>query len=249
MHLNWELVNHVHPYILITDADCEPQKNWLKEYSKKFEDGFDFLFGIAPFYQENYLVNKISCFENLRNTLLSIFATTIGLFYTAAARNFGFNKRSFEKVGGYSKTKDTLSGDDDLLLREAVKNNLKIGAVTEKGSFVFSKTKDTFKDYLNQRARHTQTSFHYLFKHQIMLGLWHIFNLLIVFSPVLFFLNIYFLLLLPVKLLVDLQVVLLNQNNLGYKFSLFEILYLQIFYEMFLIVHFFNAKFGKIEWK
>jgi len=239
----------VHPYILITDADCEPQQDWLKAYSIKFADGFDFLFGIAPFFRDKFLVNRISCFENLRNSMLTFFAANIGLPYSAAARNFGFKKSSFEKVGGYSKTTDTLSGDDDLLLREAVKNNLKIGTVTEKGSFVFSETKETFKEYLLQRARHTQTSFHYLFRQQLMLGVWHVFNLLLLFSPILFFIDIYFLLLLPVKLIVDLVVVLFSQSKFGYKFSFAEALYLQIFYEIFLIIHFFNAKFGRIEWK
>ena len=123
----------IHPYILITDADCEPQKDWLKAYSNKFADGFEFIFGIAPFYREKSLVNRISCFENLRNSILTFFTANIGLTHSAAARNFGFKKTSFEKVGGYSKTTDTLSGDDDLLLREAVKNHLKIGTVTAKG--------------------------------------------------------------------------------------------------------------------
>ena len=50
-----------HPYILITDADCHPQKNWLLTYSRKFELGYDMLFGIAPFYQNNNLINKIIC--------------------------------------------------------------------------------------------------------------------------------------------------------------------------------------------
>ena len=88
------------------------------------------LFGIAPFYQKKNLVNKISCFENLRSSVLSFSMASIGLPYTAAARNFGFSKNAFESLGGYSKTKDTKSGDDDLLLREAVKNKLKIGVVT-----------------------------------------------------------------------------------------------------------------------
>jgi len=247
--LEFGISKSVHPYILITDADCEPQKDWLKAYSNRFTDGFDFLFGIAPFFREKFLINRISCFENLRNSMLTFFAANIGLPYSAAARNFGFKKTSFEKVGAYSKTTDTLSGDDDLLLREAVKKNFKIGTVIANDSFVFSKTKETFKDYFNQRARHTQTSFHYLFKHQLMLGFWHEFNLLLLFSPILFFLDIYFLLLLPVKLIVDLVVVLFSQNKFGYKFSFLEIIYLQIFYELFLIFHFFNAKFGRIEWK
>ena len=64
--------------------------------------------------------------------------------YTAAARNFGFSKNAFELIGGYENTKDTKSGDDDLLLREAVKQNMKIGIVTRQDAFVYSETKKTF---------------------------------------------------------------------------------------------------------
>ena len=238
-----------YPFILITDADCHPQKNWLSACSAKFESGFDMIFGIAPFYQNENLINKITCVENLRAGLLSFSMAKLGLPYTSAARNFGFTKKAFEAIGGYSNTKDTLSGDDDLLLREAVKRKLKIGVVTDPGSFVYSETKKTFKEYLQQRARHTQTSFRYLKKHQFILGFWHLINLLFLFSPLMLFVNAWFGILLPAKLLVDLIVIKSTQNKFGYKFSVVEIFYLQIFFELFLIVHFFNARFSEIKWK
>lgn len=238
-----------HPYILITDADCRPQKYWLQAYSEKFESGYDVLFGIAPFYKKKHLVNRISCFENLRNSFFSFSLALFGFPYTAAARSFGFAKKAFESIGGYSNTKDTLSGDDDLLLREAVKRKLKIGVVTATDSFVYSETKKTFKEYFQQRARHTQTSFHYLKKHQLVLGFWHLTNLLFLFSPLLTFINVWFGILLPAKLLIDMIVIKLTQKEFGYKFSFTEIFYLQILYEIFLVVHFLNAQFSEIKWK
>jgi|WetSurSiteA1Bulk_404760.scaffolds.fasta_scaffold06553_2 cellulose synthase/poly-beta-1,6-N-acetylglucosamine synthase-like glycosyltransferase len=241
--------NARYPYILITDADCRPQIDWLKACSKKFSLGYDMIFGIAPFYQRQNIVNKISCFENLRSTFLSISFASIGLPYTATARNFGFTKNAFESLGGYSLTKNTIGGDDDLLLREAVKNKLKIGVVTEPGSFVYSETKKTLKDYLNQKARHTQTSFHYLLKHQFILCVWHLLNLSFLFSPLLMFFNPLLGLLLPAKLITDISVVKSNQTKFSYQFSTIEIFSLQIFYEIFLIVHFFNARFSSIKWK
>ncbi|MEJ2615118.1 MAG: glycosyltransferase, partial [Ignavibacteriaceae bacterium] len=39
------------PFILITDADCRPQKEWLKFYSERFINGYDFILGHAPFYE------------------------------------------------------------------------------------------------------------------------------------------------------------------------------------------------------
>lgn len=238
-----------YPQILITDADCQPQKNWLMEYSMKFQQGFDMLFGIAPFYQNKNLVNQISCFENLRSSLIAFSLAKMGLPYTASARNFGFSKDAFDKIGGYSKTKDTLSGDDDLLLREAVKNSLKIGLVTEPGSYVFSETKKTFAEYFKQKARHTQTSFHYLFKHKMILGCWHMLNLSLLFSPVLMIINPMFGIVLPSKLLIDLIVVKKTQKKISYNFSVMQIVYLQIVYELFLIVHFLNSIFSEIKWK
>jgi len=247
--LTYGIQNSQHPYLIITDADCRPQKYWLPAYSEKFESGYDVLFGIAPFYKEKHLVNRISCFENLRNSLLSFSMALFGFPYTAAARSFGFTKKAFEAIGGYLNTRDTLSGDDDLLLREAVKRKLKIGVVTAIESFVYSETKKTFQEYLQQRARHTQTSFHYLRRHQVILGFWHLTNLLILFSPLLMFINVWFGILLPAKLLIDIIVIKSTQKKFGYEFSFTEIFYLQLFYEIFLIVHFFNARFSEIKWK
>ena len=247
--LSFGIKNSKSSYILITDADCRPQSNWLQAYSNKFNLGYDMLFGIAPFYQHEYLVNKISCFENLRGILLSFPMTSLGLPYTATARNFGFTAKAFELLGGYSKTKDTISGDDDLLLREAVKSKMKIGVVSETDSFVYSDTKKTFREYFHQKARHTQTSFHYLKRHQFIIGFWHLLNLSFLFSLLLMFVNPLFGILLPAKLIIDFAVVKSNQKKLSYKFSIIEIFYLQIFYEILLIIHFFNARFSRIKWK
>jgi cellulose synthase/poly-beta-1,6-N-acetylglucosamine synthase-like glycosyltransferase len=241
--------NSNYPSILITDADCRPQSDWLKVCSKKFNSGYDMIFGIAPFYQHKQLVGKIACFENLRGSLLSFSIALLGFPYTAAARNFGFTKKTFELIGGYTKTRDTISGDDDLLLREAVKNKMKIGAVTGSGSLVYSETKKTFREYFQQKARHTQTSFHYLKKNQFSLGLWHLLNFSFLLSPLLMFFNPIFGVLFPAKLLTDFVMVKSNQKKFGYKFSTLESFYLQITYEILLIIHFFNARFSDIKWK
>jgi len=247
--LSLGIKNSKYPYILITDADCNPQINWLNAYSRKFKLGYEMLFGIAPFYKHRNLANKASCFENLRGSLLSFSMASLGLPYTAAARNFGFTKNAFELLGGYSKTKNTISGDDDLLLREALKNKMKIGVITEIGSFVFSEAKKTFREYFKQKARHTQTSFHYLIKHQLILSFWHLLNLSFLFSPLLMFFNPLLGILLPSKLIIDFIVIKSNQKKFSYTFSITEIIYLQIFYEVLLIIHFFNARFSEIKWK
>jgi cellulose synthase/poly-beta-1,6-N-acetylglucosamine synthase-like glycosyltransferase len=235
-------------FILITDADCAPMSGWLKASCGKFSEEYDFFFGVAPFQVGNSFVNNISCFENIRNNMLTFTAALAGFPYSAAARNFGFKKSSFEKIKGYSNTIETLSGDDDLLIREAVKNKMKIGILTDKDSFVFSKTKNTLSEYLKQKARHTQTSLHYLSIHKIMLALWHLTNLVFLFSPLLIFFNSIFFFLFIIKMITDIIVVYNLQKYFGYNFNPVKIFYLQTMYELLLIFNFINAVLGKSDW-
>ncbi len=237
------------PYIMITDADCLPNPDWLNIYSGAFSKGYDFIFGISPFKQNNFLVNKISCFENLRNSILTFAASKLGIPYSASARNFGFRKSAFQKIDGYKNTVETLSGDDDLLLREAVKNGFKIGAIISKDALVISSAKNAFKEYFIQKSRHTKTSLHYLLRHKIFLGVWHIINIFFLVSIFLSFINSVFIWLFILKILIDTTVILMVQKKFNYKFKFFEIVYLQIFYELFLIVNFLGAIFRKEQWK
>jgi cellulose synthase/poly-beta-1,6-N-acetylglucosamine synthase-like glycosyltransferase len=237
------------PYVLITDADCIPLKNWLNYFSQKFHEGYDFVFGITPFYQGKSQVNRTACFENLRNSLLTFSAAQLNMPYCASARNFGFRKSSFEMVKGYSNTVETLSGDDDLLLREAVKNKLRVKAIFSPGAFVYSDSKKTWQEYFLQRSRHTKTSIYYLTRHKIFLGFWHILNLIMLLSPAFCMINILFILPFFIKTGADSVTVLLIQKKFGYRFKLLEIIYLQIIYELILILNFMNAVWRKDRWE
>jgi cellulose synthase/poly-beta-1,6-N-acetylglucosamine synthase-like glycosyltransferase len=241
--------NAMNDYILITDADCCVSTAWMKRYSDKFNEGYDFLFGNAPFINEPGLVNAISRFENLRTFFLYTAAWKLHLPYSAAARNFGFKKSSFYKIKGYENTRETMSGDDDLLIREAVKNKMRIGYIPDSDAAVYSVSKDTIKDYLAQKARHTKTSIYYLPIHKIALGGWHLINLAALFSLFLGFYNKWFFVPTIIKILADLLIVKTNEGKSGYKFGWFEIIYLQVIYEILIVVNFMNALFRKDKWK
>ena len=237
------------PFILITDADCRPEKNWMKSFAAKFELGSEFIIGTAPLLQHKSFVNKISCFENLRTLLLTHWAANIGMPYSAAARSFGFKKESFEKLSGYENTLDTISGDDDLLLREAVKHKMKIDIVANKNSFVYSDAPKSFSEYLTQKTRHIKTSFHYIFIHKVFLAVWHLINLFMLFSPVLMIIGSKFLILFLVKIFGDIYLVSSTKKYFNYKFNFLEIIFYQVIYEILLIINFLNGSFRKVKWK
>jgi cellulose synthase/poly-beta-1,6-N-acetylglucosamine synthase-like glycosyltransferase len=236
-------------FIVITDADCKPEREWLKAISGKLDAGYDFVFGVAPIESGENLAQNLSAFENLRNSLLSIAAVGLNIPYTASARSFAFRKKSFERLGGYSKTTETISGDDDLLLREAVKNKMLIGTLIDPEALVNSSAPRSFEDYLKQKRRHLKTSFHYLFRQKIFLGAWHLLNLLCLFSTLLIFLSPVLLLPFIVKTFYDLFIVIKFQPELGHQFKFHQIIYLQILFEVFVLINFFNSFSKKTEWK
>ena len=238
-----------HPYILITDADCRPEFNWIQAFADKFFVRFDFVFGVAPFFERENFINKISCFENLRSSLLTLTATKLRLPYSASARSFGFSKEAFYEIAGYSNTIETLSGDDDLLLREAVKHKMKIDVLADRNAFVYSESMGKLDDYLRQKTRHTSTSVHYLFSQKLFLSSWHFLNLSFLISPLLLFISNKFLVLFFLKLFGDISLVLMTQKYFNYNFNFIEIILQQIIYEFMLVINFFNANFRKIEWK
>lgn len=237
-------------FIMITDADCRPVKDWISAFVSSFRDGHDFVFGIAPFNQKNNSdINSLVCFENLRSTLLTLSAAGHGLPYSAAARSFGFKKDSFNRIGGYSQITNSIGGDDDLLLKEAVKSNMSIGVVTNPQALVYSDAPVSTSDYFFQKRRHTKTSHYYLKKNKIMLAVWHILNLFAAFSILLFPFSIFFPIPFILKVYIDIKTVRKYQSKLTYNFSDLETFLLQFIYEILIVFHFFNS-FRKVgRWK
>jgi glycosyltransferase involved in cell wall biosynthesis len=230
-----------HPHILITDADCIPQKQWISAFAGKFNEGYDFVFGIAPYYPTNSITNLIAQFENLRAQIIMFAFAYLGLPYSAAARSFGFSKKAFKKIKGFRNTTETLSGDDDLLLREAIKHNFKIGLVVAKEAFVFSNTKENFTDFSNQKARHTSSSHHYSIKARLLLGIWHILNLVSFVSVFLFPLGVIFILPFIIKIIIDAFILNNFQNDFSYKINPLYFIFLQIIYELSIIYFFIKS--------
>ncbi|MFH0733985.1 MAG: glycosyltransferase [bacterium] len=235
-------------YILITDADCIIPTDWINEYNKKFNNNFHLVFGASPFIQKSSFINKFSCFENLRTLILTFFASKINFPYSAAARNIGFKKSFYFKIDGFSNMLDTYSGDDDLLIREAIKNNAKIGVLTNNNSFVYSSTKNTVSNFLKQKFRHTSTSYHYSLKQLIFPFVWHVINIFLLFSVFLFQMDKLFLIPFLIKLVIDIFVNKFFQKQYNYSFSLVELFFFQMFYEIFIILKFPISYFYKKKW-
>jgi hypothetical protein len=78
---------------------------------------------------------------------------------------------------------------------------------------------------------------------------WHVLNLILLLSPLFFFLNPLFLVPILFKLLVDVVTVKVFEGKLDYKFGIFQIIGLQILYEFMIVVNIINSKLLDYKWK
>lgn len=235
--------------IAITDADCEPESGWLKSISGAISDGYDLVFGYSPLRTKKNFISKISSFENLRNYILYFAAAGLGIPYSATSRSIAFTKQAYDKLNGFRNTLDALSGDDDLFIREAVKRKLKIGTFRSENDLVYSNPSESFIEYFKRKSRHLKTSHHYLIKHQLLLGFWHLINILSLYSVILIPVSFLFVIPFITKMISDVITIQKQKKHLPHNFNWIEVIILQPIYETFLIINFFNSLLLKDRWK
>ncbi len=235
--------------ILITDADCLPGTGWLKVIDRYFTSECDMLIGPAPLIKRSGFFNGLSCFSNLRSMMLIESTFSHRHPISAIARNLGFRKDAFIGQGGYHSTEGSLGGDDDLLLRNFLDHGFRVNYCDSPAAAVFSETHFAGKDFLRQKARHTQASKFYSKSSKWILALWHMPNLYaqssVLFLPWFPEVSAVFV----IKALFDMSLIMMVQNRHNYSFSPFEAVFYQFFYEIFLIINYFTSRFTKFNWK
>ena len=234
--------------IALTDGDCIVEPDWLTNISAGLDDN-DLVFGPAPLTPTASLVSRFASYESLRTQIVNYFTQSIGIPVSATGRNIAYRKSLIVELGGYKSTMDKLSGDDDLIIREALKRNKKIGIINPDGARVFSKTVESWKAYFLQKSRHVSTSHNYLLKQQLILAIWFISNLVVTFSVLFSANNLLFLFPLLIKLRFDVASVKKYPEFAGKDFKIHEIVFFEIIYNFSLIINFINSLFYKDKWK
>ena len=243
-----------HDIIVVTDADCKPANTlWLNTLVSEFLRETDFVLGYAPFNKTTGLLNKFIRFDNVMAAMQYLSFSLAGLPYMGVGRNMAFRKKEFLSYEESEKSKKILSGDDDLFI-----NKKATRAATEiaihKDSFMFSSAKDTWSDWINQKTRHTQTSYHYSFLSQFLLFFFALLNFSFYFFPIallilptnLLYFAIPFSIVLLVKLYMHSKVAIkLNNEDLPVFSLLLDLLY--VLHLPFIFMKSIFAK--KIAWK
>lgn len=178
--------------LLLTDADCRPAgKKWLMEMTKNISEVKDIVIGYGAYQKTSGLLNKWIRFDTVFNAIQYLSRAMSGNAYMGVGRNLCYKRSLFFKNKGFASHYHILSGDDDLFVNEtATSKNVSVELTPE--SFTFSKPKESFGSWLNQKKRHISTGNLYKPSHQFMLGLFYL-------SHVFFYLTLAALLILKIK--------------------------------------------------
>ncbi|OYD43930.1 glycosyltransferase [Sphingobacterium cellulitidis] len=159
------------PYLLMTDADCQPNSSlWLKEMAGSFLENKEIVLGYSPYFKFPGFLNRLIRFETSHTAMSYLSYALKKDAYMGVGRNLAYQKDLFFKARGFTEHMHIKSGDDDLFVNaNANRRNVEINIHPD--AFVYSDPKRTWKSYYKQKARHSGASTLYKGRHQSMLGI------------------------------------------------------------------------------
>lgn len=177
-------------YLLFTDADCVPNsEGWIEEMMKEFNQDKRIVLGYGPYRKvKNSFLNKLIRFETLMTAIQYFSYAERGMPYMGVGRNLAYHKDLFIQQDGFGSHKNILSGDDDLFVSSAG-NNKNTANCLSKESFTISEAPNSLKSWVKQKRRHITTSANYQFKHQFLLAVFYLSQLLFWILPIYLFIN------------------------------------------------------------
>ncbi|GAB5539484.1 MAG: glycosyltransferase [Salibacteraceae bacterium] len=154
--------------LVFTDADCVPSSpDWLSGFAQSFSSGNELIIGAGMFRETGSIVNALYRLDALLNACKYFSLGRLGWPYMAVGRSFGYTKRLFQRLNGFTSHTQVLSGDDDLLVNQA-RGNAKIGFLPV--ALTISDSPQTWSDWWQQRLRHLSASKHYAWPSLLWLG-------------------------------------------------------------------------------
>lgn len=243
--------------IILTDADCEHNVNWLITLNQ-FYNQTNAKMIIAPVVYKT--TKKLFSFVNLQALeFLSLMGSTAG---SAAINkpimcngaNLAFEKTVFESFVDPLNVK-TASGDDTFLMLNILNkypNSVKF--LKNKNAIVRTFAQQNLKSFYNQRIRWASKTKYYKNFNIYFIGFFvlllnTIFFVLLVLSFFNIFYFYFFLVLIALKLLVDFPLLYIVANYTENKKLLILSPFLQTFYFIYVTLIGFFSFFSKYKWK
>jgi len=150
--------------ILTTDGDCRLKYTWIESMVKNFTGDSGMVAGFSQIGERGKVdsvfigVQAVDFFSMMTAAAGSISA---GLPLAASGQNLSYRREAFYKVGGFSKIKNRISGDDILLLQLIKKyTDFSVNFSFNPDSFVCTHPSESIREFINQRIRWASNAFY-----------------------------------------------------------------------------------------
>ena len=164
-------------WILLTDADCRPAKNWIAEMSTGMHQSTNVVIGLSPYRKASGLLNELIQYESFQTAFQFAGALALDRPYMGLGRNLAYRKSGFNEIGGFGFHRQIMGGDDDLLVQALFKKeNYKL--ILSEESRVESIPKTDWSAYFRQKTRHFSVGKFYpigVRKRETMRWIFHLF--------------------------------------------------------------------------
>ncbi len=173
-----------YPRLLFTDADCLPATDqWLRLMQRGFAAGgprpaADLVLGFSAYAEGPGLLNRLIRYETLLTAAQYLSFAWRGRPYMGVGRNLGYTRATFGATKGFASHIRRLSGDDDLLVQDAVAQGLRAAVVADPPAHTLSAPAATWPAWWAQKRRHLSAGSRYRAADRWRIGAFVLANLL-----------------------------------------------------------------------
>lgn len=237
-------------YILITDADCRVNADWVSEWRLAISSGKKLLFGPIKYESRDGIMYAAIRLEFILLAALGGSALNRRQALMANAANMCIHKASFYKVGAFKAVKNYPGGDDIFLVSAFYEHGLshEVGYYVKNGLQVETSPAASAQEFYHQRIRWAgkwNKSKKMLLWYPIVIVGW---NLLLVTTPLFYYSKVVHLSLMA-SVLLELFIFLQILSFYKEKYLLWLYPIVKIFYPVYSIFFAVAVNFGSFSWK
>ncbi len=175
-------------HLLFTDADCIPATDqWLRLMQRGFsqQHGADLVLGFSAYTEAPGFLNQLIRYETLLTAVQYLSFAWRGWPYMGVGRNLAYTRACFTATKGFASHIRQLSGDDDLLVQDAVRYGQRVAVVADPSAHTLSEPAATWAVWWHQKRRHLSAGRAYRLADRLRVGTFMMANLLFHWSTVL----------------------------------------------------------------
>ncbi len=173
-------------YLILMDADSRAGSDYLSTVNRYFADGVEVLVNIPKMAPNSSLLYLYLLPERLTAWGIAAAAVGHGKPFLCFGTSWAYTRQVFQKAGGFAGFSQSVSGDDDLLIRRMGETGAKAAVCFVPEGWVETLPPKNWRAFLIQRRRHHSAGKYYAPRVKVGYAGYHLSNLFLWILPFLF---------------------------------------------------------------